>query len=79
MLLYSSWGFASFIFICRALEDKMANLLSVKEELERTTKEKDVLQKDLKKQMDENGILLKLREDMTTEICNIQACHCSVV
>lgn len=53
----------------------MANLLSVKEELERTTKEKDVLQKDLKKQMDENGILLKLREDMTTEICNIQACH----
>ncbi|KAK3573696.1 hypothetical protein QTP86_032056 [Hemibagrus guttatus] len=59
-----------------ALEDKMANLLSVKEELERTTKEKDGLQKDLKKLMDENGILLKLRDDMTTEICNIQACHC---
>ncbi|KAB5581963.1 hypothetical protein PHYPO_G00181660 [Pangasianodon hypophthalmus] len=55
-----------------ALEEKLTNLVSVKEELERTSKEKDGLQKDLKKLMDENGILLKLRDDLTTEICNIQ-------
>ncbi|KAK2852919.1 hypothetical protein Q7C36_008120 [Tachysurus vachellii] len=55
------------------LEDKLANLVSVKDELEITTKEKDGLQKDLKKLTDENGILVKLRDDMTTEICNIQS------
>lgn len=49
-------------------------MVSVKEELERTINEKDVLQKDLKKLTNENRILAKLRDEMTTEICNIQAC-----
>lgn len=46
----------------------------MKEELEITIKEKDGLQTDLKKLTDEIGTLVKLRDDMTTEICDIQAC-----
>ncbi|XP_053476620.1 carboxy-terminal kinesin 2-like isoform X1 [Ictalurus furcatus] len=57
----------------RTLEETLTNLVSVKEELERTIKEKDGLQKDLEKLTEENGILLKLRDDLTTVNGNIQS------
>ncbi|KAF7710712.1 kinesin-like protein KIFC1 [Silurus meridionalis] len=55
-----------------SLEARLTSLVSVKEDLERTLAEKESLQKDLKKLIDENGILLKLKDDQTTEICNIK-------
>lgn len=72
------WLYEDFALhiICRALEQKLTSLVSVKEELERTFKEKDGLQQDIKKLMDENGLLLKLRDDQTTEICKMKASLC---
>lgn len=63
--------------IFRGLEQKLTTLISVKEELDSTIKEKDGLQKDLKKLTDENELLLKLRDDQATKICNLQACLCT--
>lgn len=63
-----------FMRFCRALEQELTTLVTVKEELEKTKQEKDGLQKALKKAMDENGLLLKLKDDQATKICTIQAC-----
>lgn len=52
----------------------MTEFATVKNDLERTSEERDVLQKDLKQLSGDHEVLQKIRNDLETELRNVQAC-----
>ncbi|KAL6461117.1 hypothetical protein MHYP_G00310830 [Metynnis hypsauchen] len=57
----------------RELEEELAKLATVKVDLEKTSEERDGLQKDLTKLSDEHNVLQRLRHDLETELRNMQS------
>lgn len=53
--------------------------MTLQEELESTVKEKDEIKKEVNRVKEENVVLIKRGDDLSSQLCNIQAClHRSV-
>ncbi|XP_049332156.1 kinesin-like protein KIFC1 isoform X2 [Astyanax mexicanus] len=57
----------------RKVEEQYSQLLTVKDDLEKTIKERDDLLKDLKMLRAEHDVLQRLRESLDTELNNVQS------